>query len=109
MESTPYEEESVLRRIDALRDEGYPCEFIVRAGGRVACPGQGLEVPADALRVDRVERFEGVSDPDDMSILVAGTLGEGGPRGTLVLGFGPMASPEHNEILDRLQDLRPQE
>ena len=60
-----------------------------------------VDVPMHSLR-----RVEGASDPADMAALVALSCPSCGERGTLVLTYGPAASPEEGDVLGALRDRR---
>ena len=49
-------------------------------------------------------RFEGASDPDDMSILYAIETNDG-VKGTLVDAYGPYASPEVNQFILAVENI----
>ena len=59
-------------------------------------PGQALCIPRGA-----VHRFEGESDPDDMSVVYA-IESQDGTRGVLVDAFGTYADPHVAEILKQV-------
>jgi hypothetical protein len=48
--------------------------------------------------------LEGASDPDDMMTVIAARCPHCGVAGTLVLGYGPNASPEHVAVSRALGD-----
>jgi hypothetical protein len=54
---------------------------------------------AHEVVIRHYDRFEGVSDPDDMSI-VYGIEGPNGTRGTLVDAFGVYSNPVISAFLD---------
>lgn len=78
---------STLSRVmEKLAEKGYDQEFrITRQGGELQSTGE-LFAPEDLLIV-RVFRFEGVSDPADMSVLYA-VEASGGKKGYLLDAFG---------------------
>jgi hypothetical protein len=77
--------------MDALTRRGFSEQFQV-VGDRLRAVASGKVFPADQVRVAEYYRFEGVSDPDDMSILYA-IEARTGLRGTLVDAFGVYADP----------------
>ncbi|PWU17713.1 MAG: phosphoribosylpyrophosphate synthetase [Candidatus Rokuibacteriota bacterium] len=82
---------TLLGAIDALVAEGFTEHFGVR--GHQLCgfeSGVCLE-PSDVV-IRGFSRFEGVSDPGDMSIVYA-IEGRDGLRGTLVDAFGVYSDP----------------
>jgi hypothetical protein len=67
----------------------------------------GAGRPTTALLTIRdYQRFEGVSDPDDMSIVYALESADG-TRGALVDAFGVYASPAVAAVMERVRIERP--
>ena len=58
----------------------------------------------DEVRVVNFFRFEGASDPDDMSILYAIETNDG-VKGTLVDAYGPYASQEVNQFMLEVENI----
>jgi hypothetical protein len=58
--------------------------------------------------IRKVARFEGVSDPDDMSVIYA-IESRGGLRGTLVDAFGVYSDPAVGDFVDAAAMARPEE
>lgn len=78
--------------VEQLRRQGYtasfePCAHGLRAAGREKV------YRADELSILESHRFEGVSDPDDLSVVYAIEAADG-TRGVLVDAFGAYADPE---------------
>jgi hypothetical protein len=63
-------------------------------------------VPAEQLHLERLERLEGASDPDEMLAICAIECPKCGTRGTLVLTYGPESTDEDDQVLLRLTDTR---
>ena len=87
-------------------DAGFGSNFDVTDDGQLLCGVCGTvsapaEVPMGSLR-----RLEGESDPADMVAVVALTCPACDARGTVVLGFGPMASAQDADVLHGLRDER---
>lgn len=99
--SVPTEGRTLADVLDGFAEAGYPSSFTAVSGG-VRCGGFGHRHPVTEISVDAVERFEGVSDPDDEAIVVALTCPACGTRGALVAAFGPSAGPEEAELLRAL-------
>jgi hypothetical protein len=83
--------------LDDLERRGFTERFEA-AGDRLRAAGSGRTFRADELTIREFHRFEGVSDPDDMSIVYAIEGGDG-TRGTLVDAFGVYASPAVGRVL----------
>jgi hypothetical protein len=58
------------------------------------------------VHLERLERLEGASDPDEMLAVCAVECPECQAHGTLVLTYGPETTFEDGRILPRLQDFR---
>jgi hypothetical protein len=89
-----------------LTSEGYTANFLVRSGGMIECGSCHAVFDAARARIDRLQRFEGNEDPADGEIVVGITCAECGERGVLVLGYGPAANPDDQDVLVRLGDAR---
>ncbi len=95
----------VVPLLDQLADVGFATSL------RPAPPPGSLRCSACAS-VSKVtdfddfwgRRFEGTSDPDDMVLVVAARCPVCGHGGTIVLGFGPLSSPEDAAIVAELPD-----
>jgi hypothetical protein len=82
---------TLSKAIDDFAEQGFTEHFGVR-GRRLRGLDSGESFEAHEVVIRGFERFEGVSDPDDMSIVYAmETLT--GMRGTLTDAFGVYSSP----------------
>ncbi len=86
--------------LDDLARRGFGARFGVIGDGLRANEG-GRTFRADELTIREFHRFEGVSDPDDMSIVYA-IESRDGTRGTLVDAFGVYANPAVGRVLERV-------
>jgi hypothetical protein len=83
--------QTVSEALDELAQLGFTANLSVIGNRlRVVETGRTFE-PADVV-IRRVRRFEGVSDPDDMSIVYAIDT-TSGIRGTVVDGYGVNSDP----------------
>ena len=71
------------------------------AGEEIRATERNRTFRTDELTIREVYRFEGISDPDDMSIVYA-IEARDGTRGTLVDAFGVYANPEVGAVLARV-------
>jgi hypothetical protein len=100
------EEEHTLVNVERrLNKEGFTADFRVTDGrlypmGDDRSKGYG---PEDVTIVD-FYRFEGESNPDDMSILYAVEATDG-TRGTISAAFGTYADTDVDDFLKTVQDL----
>lgn len=79
-------EETVADIVDRLSEEGYREQFRAEEEGLRAIHGSTYR-PQD-LVVEKMQRFEGISNPDDESV-VFGLRAPDGTRGTWTVTYGP--------------------
>jgi hypothetical protein len=99
------EERSLVNVERQLNKDGFTADFRV-AGGRLYPLGDDRSAgfaPGEVTIVD-FYRFEGESNPDDMSILYAIETA-GGIKGTISSAYGTYADPEVDEFLKTVEDL----
>lgn len=83
------EPETLADVLDDLAARGFT-EHFMPDDGRLRALESGCAVVARDVRIREYHRFEGVSDPDDMSIVYAIEVSDG-IRGTLTDAFGVYA------------------
>ena len=83
--------------IEQLICEDFTAHFGV-VGERLRAFDSGKTFRADEVTIRGYQRFEGVSDPDDMAIVYA-IESTDGTRGSLVDAFGTYASPTVSAFL----------
>lgn len=83
--------------VEDLRKRGFAAnfEFLDKTFKAV---NTGKTFRPDELVIVEHHRFEGVSDPDDMSVLYVIEANDG-TRGTIADAFGPQADPELGAFL----------
>ncbi|HEY7142238.1 MAG TPA: phosphoribosylpyrophosphate synthetase [Methylomirabilota bacterium] len=86
--------------LDDLARRGFGEHFEAARDGLRAIES-GRTYRADELTIRELHRFEGVSDPDDMSIVYA-IEGRDGTRGTLVDAFGVYSDPAVSRVIERV-------
>jgi hypothetical protein len=102
--------DTLSQAIDEFVHRGFTEHFGVR-GGRLRGFESGVTFDASDVVIRAFHRFEGVSDPDDMSIVYA-IESSSGVRGTLVDAFGTYSNPAisafvHNVAIQRPGEARP--
>ena len=88
---------TLAKTIDELARCGFVEHFGVSVDG-LRSFDSGRLFSAGQVVIREYHRFEGASDPDDMSIVYA-IEGEGGARGTLVDAFGAYSDPTVSSFL----------
>jgi hypothetical protein len=94
------EMETLSAVMGRLGEAGYRVQFVV-SDDSVICQACGTMTEPELLAVHEVFRFEGMSDPDDESVLFA-LQGSCGHRGTLVAAYGPDTTADEAAVLRRL-------
>lgn len=92
-----------MQIIERLRTAGYPADIRLDRDGRLKTGTVEFD-PEEAV-VHEVERVEGMSNPDDASIIVA-VSGPNGVKGTLVLPYGPDVSGPQADAMRSLTSSR---
>ncbi|MGY6501014.1 MAG: hypothetical protein ACXIVQ_09010 [Acidimicrobiales bacterium] len=84
-----------------LRADGYAADFSATADGRLRCGDCSTIEDPENMSVAVTERFEGDSNPDDESILLALVCGCGS-KGQFTAAFGPDTPRADAAVLVRL-------
>lgn len=93
--------ESLVDAIAGLRAQGYEEDFNLKPKC-LECPSLQLELhPAD-FQIDGFYRFEGMSSPDDNSIIYA-IRGVSGVKGILIDAYGPYSESLSEEMVAKLR------
>jgi len=83
-----------------LERAGYTADFRAEGGG-LRVTGTKRRYAAEDVFIHDYYRFEGISDPDDMSVIYA-VEARDGTRGTLIDAFGTYADPVIADVVDRM-------
>jgi hypothetical protein len=99
------EERSLINVENKLTADGFTQDFTVTDGRlhTISTESPKSYGPEDVTIVD-FYRFEGESDPDDMSILYAIECADG-VRGTISNAFGTYADADTDDFLKKVDDL----
>lgn len=90
--------------LDYLEDVGYGCHFVLH-GDKMYCPETDEKFSPEELKVVGTFRFEGESNPSDMSVVyVVETKGKA--RGAIVDAFGTYGTPEIGAFIEQVRDRR---
>jgi len=93
-------EDDIATVLEGLRADGYEDAHAV-PGGLVQSDRGGAAIPAAELIVDADYRFEGKSNPDDSSIVLAFHTTTGW-KGHVVTAYGPAAGEADADLLAAL-------
>lgn len=75
------------QRIEELKSQGFTADYDIRDGALVNLKTRA-SYPKDKVLLREAYRFEGMSNPADMSILYALETA-GGEKGTMLVNYGP--------------------
>ena len=103
MQVVPYS--TVLEAVEGLKARGFTANFEVADDGLRAVDSEKT-FAAQQLMIVEHHRFEGASDPDDMSV-VYGIETTDGTRGVVVDAYGVYADPRLSELLKNVKVRRP--
>jgi hypothetical protein len=92
--------ESLVDALDDLKARGYTNDFNI-ADNCLECKPLSLVLHPNDFEVVEVHRFEGMTDPDDQSILFA-IEAKVGFKGTLVNGYGLYSDPVSDALMAKL-------
>jgi hypothetical protein len=97
---------TVTELLARFEEHGYVMSFGVEEGGKLRCGACRTVSDAHDVHVDAMGRAEGASNPDDMAMVAVVRCPWCTVAGTLVVGYGPMASPEDSDVVASLFDER---
>ncbi len=87
--------------VNDLQRRGYTDDLT--AGGHcLVCDARGLSLDPDSFEIDEFHRFEGMSDPEDQSIVYAISSKDHAVKGILVNAYGPDANSLTQEMVRKL-------
>jgi hypothetical protein len=93
--------DTLVDAINGLKAKGYTYDFNLKEN-RLNCTAAGRQLSPQEFEVTEVYRFEGMTSPDDSSILYAIESNDG-IRGTLVSAYGVYADAVSNEMMAKLE------
>ncbi|QIP17281.1 phosphoribosylpyrophosphate synthetase [Spirosoma aureum] len=93
--------DTLTEALDGLRKQGFTLDYNLKSD-RLHCQQDDIELhPADFDIVD-VYRFEGMTDPDDSSVVYA-IESKSGQRGTLIDAYGPYSEAISPDMAEKLR------
>lgn len=93
--------DTLSEAINQLRNKGYQEDFNLKPHC-LECSSSQLQLHPEEFTVDAFYRFEGMSNPDDSSILYA-ISGKDGLRGLLVDAYGMYSESLTNDMVEKLK------
>jgi hypothetical protein len=84
-----------------LEERGYTRPYVLRSNGIENTDSHKL-FPPSSFVIDEFHRFEGDSNPSDMSIIFAVTT-DNGEKGTIIHAYGTYEDPLESEMMHKLK------
>ncbi|MEC5157655.1 phosphoribosylpyrophosphate synthetase [Chryseobacterium sp. MP_3.2] len=69
----------------------------------ITCHNENIKLSPDEFLIEKVYRFEGISDPDDQAILYVISSAKHDLKGTLVNGYGISSDKKTSKIIEMLE------
>ena len=92
--------DSLSQAIARYRERGYTHDLVATDDGHVVCDECGTSLDPATMQIDHTLRFEGPSDPGDLSILLAVSC-DCGVHGLYSAAYGPAAPAADAAVLRR--------
>ncbi|HUR64231.1 MAG TPA: hypothetical protein VM241_07095 [Candidatus Thermoplasmatota archaeon] len=102
----PGSEETLQKVLERYNREGFTGQFGSRPGGQLRCFTCNEDLDPAKVALHALHRLEGASDPSDEVAVAALECPRCSARGTVALGYGPLASKEDAIVLKALHDSR---
>lgn len=94
---------TVVRAVEGLKKRGYASEFkLDTETNRMRNLKNGRMYRPDDMEIVEYHRFEGTSNPSDMSIVLAVELNDGS-KGIIVSSYGMYADMKMIEFIDKVK------
>jgi hypothetical protein len=101
----PSDVTTVTELVDGGQARGYTEQFVLTPTG-IRCQACGERRDPAEYGFESLRRLEGASDPDDAQAVLAVHCPVCDAAGSLVVNYGPAASPEESDALAAMQDRR---
>ena len=88
--------------INELAKAGYTLDFNAKEDC-IICQKAGVTLPPEEFQVDKVYRFEGMSNPDDQAVVYAISSPGHKIKGVLVNGYGLSSDESSSRLISRLR------
>ena len=93
--------DSLLDAVNGLKKRGYTIDFNL-AFDHVKCSESAVCLSPDEFEITEHHRFEGMSNPDDSSVVYAIQSKDGKMKGTLVSAYGVYSDGLSTAMLQKL-------
>jgi hypothetical protein len=107
--TTDQPEPSLVEVLDAYAQAGFSADAYAAEGGMILCGSCQSRMSPDHIDVHSIRRLEGASDPSDNMAVLAIICPVCRAHSTMVLKFGPEATPDEVTIWRQTNDRRASE
>ena len=94
--------DTLLDALNGLKQRGFTIDFNL-AFDHVKCSDTGICLSPSQFEITEYHRFEGASDPEDLSVIYAIESRDRSVKGTLVSGYGIYSESMNEEMLQKLK------
>jgi len=94
--------DTLLDALNDLKQRGYTIDFNL-AFDHVKCDELGVCLVPSQFEITEYYRFEGISDPDDSSVIFAIESKDGTMKGVMVSGYGMYSEALSEEMFQKLK------
>lgn len=101
-EQMPHTRTTMSFKLQCLAKQGYDKDFQVNDEGLMCLNTGDVFQPGDIFIVEH-DRFEGITNPEDMAILYVIETNNG-LKGTVIDAFGIYANPDLNNFMKKVED-----
>src|SRR5688500_2537235 len=95
---------TVKESIDSMKQDGFTEDFMVTEDCHLKCYCNDKTYSPEEVSIRNFHRFEGVSDPADMSILYAIET-QDGIRGTLTDAYGTYSDEKVSSFIRKVEEI----
>jgi hypothetical protein len=94
--------DTLSEALSDLEKRGYTYNFNIKPDA-IECKALDQDFDPNDFEVDEFHRFEGMSNPDDMSIVFAISTSNNSIKGTLVDAYGTYSDPLSADMIQKLK------
>ena len=94
--------DTVTDALSDLKQRGFSVDFNI-AFDKIICSKKEIQLEPEQFEIVEVYRFEGMTDPDDSSVLFAVAAKDESMKGVLVSAYGVYSDAVSNEMMQKLK------
>lgn len=94
--------DTLVQAVEDLKKKGYDQDLNFQKEG-IECKALSYQLSPKDFEVDQVHRFEGMTNPDDASVLYAISSDKYEIKGILIDAYGAYADPLTSDMIKKLK------